>query len=154
MRAAVLARHLSCKLIHPEQVQGMSRRKTIVAIKTAGCEAVRAKCERFIYDPLDDFFESPRYVGAIEYWRAAFEKLKQSHLAVLQLMAEAEDDVAATYDRLAEGATPEGRARRLALAGEHALLARVVVVEPGHREPGTMSDVADRGAVEAKINEG
>ncbi len=77
IRGRVLAKHLGCKLIAPRQVPGMARRKTIIAIKRGfDPRAIREKCERLVYDPLDAFFDSHVGVDPVEYWRAKYRELK------------------------------------------------------------------------------
>ncbi|HUG69925.1 MAG TPA: glycosyltransferase domain-containing protein [Pirellulaceae bacterium] len=76
MRGNVLSRYLSCKLITPRQVQGMGRRDSIVAVKNGFCTTtIRHKCDRLIYDPLDDFCSSRMHGSPMEYWRSRFREL-------------------------------------------------------------------------------
>jgi hypothetical protein len=75
MRGHVLAKHLGCHVISPEQLAGLPHCNTIIAIKSCNPALVRAKCDRLIYDPLDAFCFSRREVDCTEYWRSKYQEL-------------------------------------------------------------------------------
>ena len=76
MRGETLARHLACRLIHPAEVNGESRREAIVAVKKGFDGApIRDRCDRLIYDPLDAFCDDSADLDPALYWRARYREL-------------------------------------------------------------------------------
>lgn len=81
MRGRVLSQYLSCKLVTPQQIQKMSRRKTIITIKDGFCpQTIREKCDRLIYDPLDVFCSTSTDIAPVDYWRSQYQRLKFDEL--------------------------------------------------------------------------
>lgn len=77
IRGAALAEHLSCGHVPPHQLRELPRTRTLVAIKNGFCPTeIRNKCERLIFDPLDDFAGQSESVDPAEYWLSKFRKLK------------------------------------------------------------------------------
>lgn len=76
MRGNLLARYLTCKLLTPDQLQGMGHRSTIIAVKDGYSEKlIRRNCDRLIYDPLDDFCSRPVHGRVEAHWQSRFHDL-------------------------------------------------------------------------------
>lgn len=76
MRGRALAKHLGILLLTPPAALAMPHTGTIIAIKCgAAASALRQKCDRLIYDPLDDFADLQKDVAPTEYWRTKHREL-------------------------------------------------------------------------------
>lgn len=77
MRGRSLSKQLQGKLYTPLQVQDLAHHSTIVAIKNiVSPKLIRQKCDRLIYDPLDDFFTLRINVDPVKYWRSRYQELR------------------------------------------------------------------------------
>jgi hypothetical protein len=76
MRGKVLSDYLHCNLITPNQLPGMGRRNTVIAVKDGyRGKIVRQNCDRLIYDPLDDFCSSANPGSLESHWQSRYQDL-------------------------------------------------------------------------------
>lgn len=76
MRGRALARHWAIPLLSPREALSMPHTGTIIAVKCGtAASSLRQKCDRLIYDPLDDFVDSPPSTEPAEYWRSKYRQL-------------------------------------------------------------------------------
>lgn len=78
LRGKPLATHWNCELVSdPRQLSRLRHCETLVAVKRVpDASALRKKCDRLIYDPLDSFSTTGRHPPPEEYWRTQYERLR------------------------------------------------------------------------------